>query len=268
MISPAMRHKERWDRQREAERLRAVAAAAEEHALQRIAEDDGQQQLLLANLDQDCKRISALPQGAARLPLKRECVALYMPIVEQYLAGSAVRHNPVLVQVMIWLFDLGDIAAAMRLAERAIAESQPMPERFKSSVPVFVTDSVLEWARIQRQGGGAVDPYLGTIYERLAELPLHDAQRAKVCKMRAEVLAEQREFRAAYEACCQAQTYDPAAQVKTLKSSLEKELKKLTESERYAPPAGGGSGSPGPDSESGTDDNAAPSPASLPGGQE
>ncbi len=262
MISPAMRHKERWDRQREAERLRTVAAAAEEHALQRIAEDDGQQQLLLANLDQDCKRISALPQGAARLPLKRECVALYMPIVEQYLAGDAVRHNPVLVQVMVWLFDLGDIAAAMRLAERAIADRQPMPERFKSTLPVFVVDAVLEWARIQRQGGGAVEPYLGAIYGLMGDLQLHDAQRAKVCKLRAEVLAEQREFRAAYEACCEAQIYDPAAQVKTLKSSLEKELKKLAESERYAPPAGGGSGSPDPEPGSGNPADAAPSPAS------
>ena len=267
MTSPVWRFKQRCERAAEVDRIRAAAAAAEQRTLEALAEDSARYELLVAGLNNDRARISALPQGSGRLPLKKECCAIYLPYVESYIKAGKQHRNEVLVQVMIWLFDLGDIAAAMRLAEIAIDQKQPMPERFKSTVSEFVADSVLEWAVAQRRAGGAVAPYFDWVFERLITLPLHDVQRAKYYKFAAERAAERGVFSAALNFCDQAITYDAGAKVKTLRDRCAKEVARLEEAAKHSlndtTPAGGAAGASGDAAMPQAPDETGASPASL-----
>lgn len=252
MTSPAWKHKQRHERAAEAARLRAAAAVADAEALQGMTAEKAGFDLLLVNLENDRKRISALPQGGARIPLKRECAAVYAPVVDAYLAGGQVYRNEVLVQLMIWRFDLGEIADAVRLAEAAVEQGQPMPERFKSTLAIFVADAVLDWAKAQKKAGGAVAPYFDWVLDHLDLWQLHDAQRAKYCKFAAERADAENEFVEAFAYCNRAAAYDPGAQIVTLRTKIEKELARRAEAARHSlagdnasggqessPPAGG-----------------------------
>ena len=264
MTSPAWRFKQRCERTAEAERLRTRTAAAEQAALEQLTENKEAFDLLLTSLQNDLARISALPQGSARLPLKTECVKVYAPYVETYLTGEEIYHNPVLVQSMIWKFDLGDIAGAMRLAAVAIEQKQPMPDRFKSSVPIFVADAVLDWATRQIKAGGAVAPYFDTVFDSLDTWPLHDKQRAKYCKFAAEQAVDAHDFARAVELCDRAVGYDSGAQVKTMRANAEKEVLKAAEAAKPTThPAGGGDVCPTGQTCPTCSDKNVPPPASL-----
>lgn len=234
MASPAWQHKQRFDKAKEIERIKTRAAKAERSELEALTKNKENFELLVTSVENDIARMSKLPQGSARLPLKDECVKLYMPYIETYLAGDDMHINPVLVHVMIWCFDLGYIAEAMRLAEAAIVQKQPMPERFKSSLSVFVADEVFDWSKKQRDSGSAVSPYFDIVFAALDEWPLHDKQRAKYCKFAAELAEKERDFVRMAEYCERVLGYDPDAQVKGLRATAEKELAKAAEAAKYS----------------------------------
>lgn len=250
MTSPAWRYKQQCERMAEVERLRRAAAIGERETLASMAEDTAKYELLMAGVAADRKRISEKPQGAERLPLKREACAVYTPFVNKYISTGKTYRNEVLVQVMIWRFDLGEINEAVRLAEIAIAQKQPMPERFSSTTPVFVADAVLDWSNTQRQNGGAVSPYFDFVFDNLDTWPLHDVQKAKYCKFAAELAVAENNFAEAAAFCDRAIGYDANCKIKTMRAAIDKELARISEAQKHeqpTPAGGGGQQSDKPD---------------------
>lgn len=223
-MSVAWNHRRRVEQAKRAVEAqnRAAAAAAPD------ATEREKRALLQAALDADCKRISALPAGSPeRTALKTELLRQYLPMVEAYLAEKTPHENPVLVQAMIWSFDVGDLATAMRLADVAIAEGQPMPQRFKSDVRTFVADAVYDYAAQASARGEAVDPLVWDREFALVTAPgaenlYHAAVRIKYLKLAAQLTDDPRQ---ALEFLELAQAIDPKrAQVKTAIAKLKKEL--------------------------------------------
>ncbi|HDV4106858.1 TPA: terminase [Pseudomonas aeruginosa] len=128
--------------------------------------------LMQAALDADLERISAINSREERQRLKRdELLPKYQGYVERYRAAGLSYPNPVLVQVLVWLFDTVQFEAGLELALFAIGDGQEMPERFKRrDVQTFVADEVIAWAEAEYKAGRAPEPYVSNL------LPLVDGQ--------------------------------------------------------------------------------------------
>lgn len=216
---------------REAVRMRETAV------IDQSAEQQPEFDLLLEAVKQDREKLHGIPQGPERNERKRELVKNYLPAVEAYLAGEKKFRNPVLSQVMIWLFDLGDIDQAMRLARVAVEQNQPMPDGFKRDIRTGVADLVLDW--VNTRENQPVEPYFSEIYALIFPAEgigwqIHDDIKIKYIKIAIARAEAEQDVRKALQLCKFAESIDPKkAQVKTRKAQLEKAVAKLDEAAKY-----------------------------------
>lgn len=124
--------------------------------------------LMQASLDEDLKRLSDLKNLASKQTLKRtELLPKYQDFIQRYMGSGLVMQNPVLVQVMVWLFDTEQFEDGLELADFAIEQGQEMPERFKRNVQTFVADAVIEWAFREYNAQRSPEPYLSDLLPRV-----------------------------------------------------------------------------------------------------
>lgn len=222
-------------RERRAREAAEAVRAGQAETIEKMAEQTPEFELLLTALEQERRQLSAMPQGAGRIPRKRELLKEFLPVVEKYIDSGDEYENTALTQIMVWAFDVGDIDQAMRLARVAIEQNQPMPPGFGRDIRTAVADLVLDW--IAARGEQPVEPYFSEVYSLLfPEAPdaigwqIHDEIRLKYVK-RAIVEAEKAgELQKALDLCNLAEKIDPKkAKVKIRKEKLEKELAKLAE---------------------------------------
>lgn len=204
------------------EAVRSGTAAGE-------APDGKSHKLMLTALAADCRQLSDLPQGSMRIERKKALLAQWLPVVEKYLRSGGKYRNVILTQVMVWAFDIADIDTAMRLARVAVAQEQPMPERFRRDVRTGVADLLLGW--IATRNGQPVDPYFSEIFGEIFpnDRPgwqIHDEIKIKYLKVAiSRNLATHPET--ALKLCLLAEKISPSkAKVKTVKEKLLKQLRK------------------------------------------
>ncbi len=233
MVSLAWAHRERVRAENAAKAAKAAIETAGKAQIRQMAEDKASFELLLTQLDIDCKRLSELPQGAARDPLKRELVNSYLPLVDEYISSGKEFQNLVLTRVMVWLFDLGEIDRALAMADVAIAQNQPMPQRFGRDVKTFVADAFLDWRKLQKALKNPVEPYFSKVFEQVMTWQIHDEIKVKYLKAAAEEYQAAGNIERALECCVQAQSIDPTATVKTLRKELEKAVAEKAEALKH-----------------------------------
>jgi hypothetical protein len=155
-LSPAQRHNARIAAETTLRRRQALEGAESLH-------------VLCAALANDVDKLHGLTL-AQKVALKRdELLPRWMPTVEKYLGGGEVYRNPILAWCVIWLFDVGDMDAALDLADTAIEQGQDTPRALKSNFPTFVADTVLEWAETQARDGHPIEPYFSRTFFNVAE---------------------------------------------------------------------------------------------------
>jgi len=119
-------------------------------------------------LAQDLERLSAIDNLGLRQQLKRdELVPKYLDYVQRYRDSGLSFPNPVVMQVLVWLFDTEQFEAGLDLANFAMEQGQPMPERFKRNVQTFVADAVIEWAEAEQKAGRSPEPYVSDLLPRV-----------------------------------------------------------------------------------------------------
>ncbi|CAD5379006.1 Terminase [Pseudomonas sp. OF001] len=124
--------------------------------------------LMESALAEDLARIADINSREARQQLKRdELLPKYLPYVERYRESGLNHPNPVLMQVLVWLFDTAQFEQGLELAEFAIAQGQQLPERFKRDVQTFVADEVIEWAEAEHKAGRNPEPYVSILLPRV-----------------------------------------------------------------------------------------------------
>ncbi|WKN21487.1 phage terminase small subunit [Azotobacter vinelandii] len=124
--------------------------------------------LVTSALAEDLARLSDLNSLEARQQLKRdELLPKYLPYVERYRDSGLNHPNPVLMQVLVWLFDTARFEQGLELAEFAIAQGQELPERFRRDVPTFVADELIEWAEAEYKAGRSPEPYVSNLLPRV-----------------------------------------------------------------------------------------------------
>lgn len=137
--------------------------------------------LQMLELEKDVAMLRSVQRTEDRIELKRDVLLpRWMPTVEAYLAGDTRFANPAPVYCVIWLFDTGEMGKALDWADVAISESRATPENFKSNLPAFVADTVLEWAIMQAEAGHSIEPYFSRTFENIREKwRLHEDINAK-----------------------------------------------------------------------------------------
>ncbi|WET40528.1 phage terminase small subunit [Citrobacter enshiensis] len=167
-MSPCQRHRARVKTAQALDKREALTASPVSFHLQML------------DLEKDVERLRSLTR-ADRMDMKRNVLLpRWMPTVESYLAGEIRFTNPALVYCVIWLFDTGEMGKALDWADVAISESQVTPENFKSTLPTFVADTVLEWATNEAEAGHSIEPYFSRTFENVRDKwRLHEDINAK-----------------------------------------------------------------------------------------
>ncbi|WP_236851563.1 phage terminase small subunit [Candidatus Sodalis pierantonius] len=80
----------------------------------------GHYELLLFKLKQDLDWLHHVESRRRKAQLKREMLPIYQPWVAGVLASGTGAQNAVLMRILVWLLDVGDITAALDIGDYAL----------------------------------------------------------------------------------------------------------------------------------------------------
>ena len=228
MTSIALQFKETMLAKKAVEQQNTLAESYEAESIRQTAEDYDQFQLLVNALETDMKELSGLAPGDKNRIREKKLIPKYLPIAQNYLESDTSYRNPVLVEVIIMLMDVGNIPEGLVLAFPALEQKQPMPPRFQRvNLPTFVCDNVLSWANAQLARGNSIEPQFSQVFETMLEdnwkVPREVV--AKFHKISGEVHLKNGNFENALEDFVRATEIDPAGAKCTTKiNQLKKKL--------------------------------------------
>lgn len=133
MMSPAMRHK-----------LRATGAQRGEQPA--IRADATLYEQMLVKLAADRRRLHDVQSIERRAEVKREILPDYVPWIDGVLAGNQGVQDDVLMTVMVWRIDSGDLSGAMQIGRYAIAHNLAMPDQYKRTTACLLAEEAAEVA--------------------------------------------------------------------------------------------------------------------------
>ncbi|EPC4486345.1 phage terminase small subunit [Serratia liquefaciens] len=131
MTSPARRHKQ-------------YVAAQQSNSLSEAASLShlGNYDLLLFKMQQDLARLSGVESHVTKAELKRRMIPTYMPWVAGVLQGDAGRQDAILMRVLVWLLDVGDMETALNIGEYAIKHDLVAPDGFERSTGCLIAEEL------------------------------------------------------------------------------------------------------------------------------
>jgi len=154
MASPAQRH---------AMRVSAMLAAQRDNAPLRHATAYEQ---MLVKLAADRRTLKGIHSKERKAEKKRELLPLYLPWVAGALENGTGAQDDILMTVMLWRLDAGDIPGALEIARYALRHNLAMPEPHTRTAPYMLAEEVALAVLRARDAGEPVD--MAGILETLA----------------------------------------------------------------------------------------------------
>jgi tetratricopeptide (TPR) repeat protein len=185
--------------------------------------------LMASALAEDCARLSDLNNMGERQRLKREeLLPKYLDYVQRYRDSGLNHPNPVLMQVLVWLFDTEQFEAGLELADFALRQGQTMPERFKRDIPTFIADAMIDWAEAEHEAKRSPEPYLSQLLPRVdGEWQLFERIPARYHKLLGILAMDQQQWAQAIAHFERATALYPGIGVKTRLEDATKALRRL-----------------------------------------
>jgi len=129
----ARRHRERM----------TAAKAGTSRAADRAATD--QAELMGAALHEDYRRLKQVQSIERKIDLKRtEIVPKYADYVHGVLESDAGGNDTVLMTVMVWRFDIGDLDGGLAIADYALRHGLDAPDRYERPTAAIVAEQTAE----------------------------------------------------------------------------------------------------------------------------
>lgn len=229
-ISPARAH-----------RLRHIAAA-------RSAVETGDRidpalangyELMLAQLAEHRRQLKQIQSVERKIEHKRKLIPEYAPYIAGALEANRGGQDDVLVTLLVWHIDCGQLADAVPLAAYCLAHGLVMPDHYERSLACIVAEEAAELALKQIAAGEEPDVgALHSIQAMTAERDMPDEVRAKLHKAIGYALRESEPGAALYE-LTRALQLNSKAGVKKDIERLEREMKKASQDIASAAPAAG-----------------------------
>jgi hypothetical protein len=226
-MTPARRHRERA--------LAALQGAASPQFDQARANAYELQLMQLAEHRRTLKSIQSIER---KIDAKRTMLPVYKPWIDGLLAADRGGQDDVLVTIMLWTLDTGDLEGALPMASYVLRHGLSTPDRYERTAATMIAEEVADTAiKQQEAGAGPSTSLLGQYMARLHGSDIFDQVRAKLHKAVGRAcLADGRKQLAAEHYRRAIELHDKVGIKKELEV-LERELKK----EQQPDAQGGGS---------------------------
>jgi len=179
MTSPARRHL-----------LRQSAVEAAQRKKDPLRHANGYE-LMMLKLYEDKRKLKQIRSQERKAELKRQLLPDYAPWVAGVLAEGNGAQDAILMTVMIWRLDAGDIPGALDIARYALRHKLAPPGNFARSTPYLIAEDVAESATRAHEAGEPVNiDHLMQTMELTDAEDMPDQVRAKLHKITGYVLRE------------------------------------------------------------------------------
>ncbi|MCS2163252.1 terminase endonuclease subunit [Scandinavium sp. H11S7] len=179
MASPARRHAMRVSAEQASQR--------EQHPLRHATAYEQ----MLVKLAADRRTLSQIHSRERKADKKRELLPFYLPWVTGVLETGTGAQDDILMTVLLWRLDAGDIPGAIEIARYALRFGLSMPDGHARTAPYMLAEEVALAALRARAASQPVDvqPLLTVIeMTRTADMP--DEVRARLHKVAGLVLRD------------------------------------------------------------------------------
>ncbi|MCY9836470.1 phage terminase small subunit [Aeromonas media] len=172
MTSPARRNRER--------KLAALQGAANPQFDQQRANAYELQLMQLAEHRRTLKGIQSIER---KIDAKRTMLPVYTPWIDGLLAADRGGQDDVLVTVMLWTLDTGDLEGAFNMADYVIRHGLSTPDRYERTAATLIAEEVADTGiKLQEAGAGPSLTLLNSYLTLLADCDIFDQVRAKLHK--------------------------------------------------------------------------------------
>ncbi|MBF3236897.1 terminase [Aeromonas veronii] len=172
MTSPARAHRERM--------LAALQGAANPQFDQVTANAYELQLMQLAEHRRTLKGIQSIER---KIDAKRTMLPVYQPWIDGLLAADRGGQDDVMVTVMLWTLDTGELAHALPMASYVIRHGLTTPDRYERTAATLITEEVADTAiKLQEAGNGPALGLLTDYLDLLRHCDTFDQVRAKLHK--------------------------------------------------------------------------------------
>lgn len=158
-------------------------------AAARVAEDPGANradatayELMLAKLAEDRRRLHEIQSIERKIELKARLLPDYAAWVDGALAGGHGVQDDVLMTVMVWRIDVGDLAGALDIARHALAHRLAMPDQYKRSTACLIAEEFADQALRREAIDADLTGWLCQAEQLVAGEDMPDEVRAKLQK--------------------------------------------------------------------------------------
>ena len=200
-------------------------------------------ELMLAQLAEHRRQLKQIQSVKRKIEHKRRLIPEYTPYIAGALEANRGGQDDVLVTILVWHIDCGQLRAAVPLAAYCLEHGLVMPDHYERSLACIVAEEAAELTLRQLAAGEAADvDALEAIQAMTASSDMPDEVRAKLCKALGYALRDESPS-AALQHLQRALTLNGKAGVKKDIERLEREIKKgaaeTTEPPDDAPSAAG-----------------------------
>lgn len=136
-------------------------------------------ELMLAKLAEDRRRLKDVQSIERKADVKRQLLPEYDPWIQGVLEGNSGRQDDVLMSVMVWRIDVGDIKGALPLARYAIEHGLSLPDQYKRTTACLIAE---EAAEMSIKGASDDTEALLQVEHITADEDMPDEVRAKLHK--------------------------------------------------------------------------------------
>ncbi|KAA0016686.1 terminase [Salinicola corii] len=200
---------------------RVTAAKAAGGAVPGQPQNGPQYELMMATLYDARRALRQIKSTEGKIARKRELLPQFDPYIEGVLESGNGAQDEVLTTVLIWRFDIGDLAGALDIAGYALEHKLDMPDRFERDLESIVAEPA------ERQ---ALGTQLASLMVRTREMldgaDMHDQISAKFHKAYGYALRDADCPSAAIEQLKRALELNDRAGVKRDIEQLERQVKK------------------------------------------
>jgi hypothetical protein len=164
------------------QRMSASTAAAAEPQAPIHANAYELQLIALANARRALKQVQSMERKAE---VKRRVLPEFLPWVQGVLAADRGGQDDVVMTVMVWAIDVGNIELALEIAAYALRHKLSLPDQYKRDVATLVAEEIAEHANTALAAGTPVNlDHLANADEITAHHDMPDEVRAKLHKAR------------------------------------------------------------------------------------
>lgn len=218
MKSPARKHFER-----------TAAAKAAGNAVSGKPQTGEQYELHSRALWEARQSLKGIKSRQAKIEKKSQLLPEFMPYVNGVLEAGKGAQDSVLMTMLVWCIDTGELEKALEIGEYAVKHQLDTPDEFDRDTVTILAEEIAESVRMKLEQEGADAEALANIMSRTLAIveghDMHDQVAAKLHKSAGYALRESGHLEDALEELNTALSLNDRAGVKQDIQQLEKQLK-------------------------------------------